>query len=86
MRTVTATHASRGFSEVLDAVEHGDTITITRGGVPIAEIRPVPVATGRTLSAAIDAVGASLDDAFEADIAAATDLLTASESDPWSGG
>ncbi len=84
MRTITATHASRGFSDVLDAVEHGDTITITRGGVPVAEIRPVPVATGHALGAALDALDASLDDSFEADITAANDLLTTPESDPWS--
>jgi len=26
MRTVTATQASRGFSDLLDAVEHGETV------------------------------------------------------------
>ncbi|GEL94840.1 type II toxin-antitoxin system Phd/YefM family antitoxin [Cellulomonas composti] len=79
---MTATHASRGFSEVLDAVEHGDTITITRGGVPIAEIRPVPAATGHKLALALDEVSATLDDDVERDVAAATALLVA-ESDPW---
>lgn len=83
MRTMTATHVSRGFSEALDAVEHGDTITITRGGVPIAELRPVPVRSGRTLAAALDALDVRLDDSFEADISATTALLT-TESEPWS--
>jgi prevent-host-death family protein len=83
VRTITATHASRGFSDVLDAVERGDTITITRAGIPVAEIRPVAVRSGRALAAALDELGASLDDAFEADIGAATDLLTSDEGDPW---
>ncbi|MBT0993211.1 type II toxin-antitoxin system prevent-host-death family antitoxin [Cellulomonas sp. DKR-3] len=81
MRTMTATRVSRGFSEVLDAVQHGDTITITRAGVPVAELRPVPVASGRALSDALDASTVSLDDTFEADITAATKLL--SNGNPW---
>ncbi|MFI2753996.1 type II toxin-antitoxin system Phd/YefM family antitoxin [Cellulomonas sp. P22] len=85
MRTMTATNVSRGFSEALDAVEHGDTITITRAGVPVAELRPVTATTGRALAAALDGVDASLADAFEVDINAATSLLTADERDPWSG-
>jgi antitoxin (DNA-binding transcriptional repressor) of toxin-antitoxin stability system len=31
MRTVTAAEASRRFSDLLDAVEHGEAATITRG-------------------------------------------------------
>jgi len=79
---MTATHVSRGFSEALDAVEHGDVITITRGGVAVAELRPVAPATGRALAAALDAIDARLDDAFESDVASATSLL-APDADPW---
>ena len=82
MRTVTATHASRGFSEVLDAVEHGETIRITRAGRVVAEVRPVIPATGRALREALAHLPA-LDDTFDADIAAATTLLTNDESDLW---
>jgi antitoxin (DNA-binding transcriptional repressor) of toxin-antitoxin stability system len=39
MRTVTATRASRGFSDLLDAVEHGETVQVTRAGHVVAEIR-----------------------------------------------
>ena len=52
-RTVTATHASRGFSEVLDRVEQGETIRITRDGHLVAELRPITPATGRALRAAL---------------------------------
>lgn len=84
MRTMTATRVSRGFSQALDAVKHGDTITITRGGVPVAELRPVSAATGRMLAAALDRAGGTLDDSFEDDITAATALLTTDEGAPWS--
>lgn len=82
MRTVTATHASRGFSDLLDAVEHGDTIAITRGGRVVAEIRPAAATTGSALRAALAGVP-RLDDDIEADIASATALLVADEGDPW---
>ncbi|MDR1186720.1 MAG: type II toxin-antitoxin system prevent-host-death family antitoxin [Bifidobacteriaceae bacterium] len=40
MKTITATKAARGFSEMLDAVERQESFTITREGKPIAEVRP----------------------------------------------
>lgn len=40
MKTLTATEASRSFSHVLDEVEHGETIIVTRAGQRVAEIRP----------------------------------------------
>ncbi|GCD19792.1 type II toxin-antitoxin system prevent-host-death family antitoxin [Cellulomonas sp. H30R-01] len=83
MRILTATEASRGFSDLLDAVERGETVMVTRGNRTIARIAPVPAGTGRSLRAALDRVP-RLDDAFEADIAEATALLT-SETDPWVG-
>jgi len=42
---MTATEVARNFSEVLDAVEAGDEITITRGNKPVAvlgEAKAVP--------------------------------------------
>src|SRR5690606_21486421 len=45
--TMTATEASRRFSDLLDAFEGGETITITRGNRPIAEIRPARRRTGK---------------------------------------
>ena len=44
-RTMTATEVARNYSEVLDAVEAGDEITITRGNKPVAvlgEAKAVP--------------------------------------------
>ena len=40
-RTLTATEASRQFSTLLDSIEAGDIVVVTRGNRPIAEIRPV---------------------------------------------
>lgn len=37
---MTATEASRHFSDLLDAVERGETVTIVRGNRPVAEIGP----------------------------------------------
>jgi prevent-host-death family protein len=81
MRTISATHASRGFSDLLDAVERGETVSITRAGHLVAEIRPASASTGRRLSAALDGL-APLDDDLERDIEAARALLTLE--DPWS--
>ena len=85
IRTVTATHASRGFSDLLDAVERGDTIAITRGGRVVAQIAPAVSTTGSALRAALAGVP-TLDDDLEGDVAGATALLTTDESDPWHAG
>jgi prevent-host-death family protein len=82
MRTVTATEASRHFSELLDAVEHGETVTIMRGNHPVAEIGPARHRTGADLSAAL-ADTAPPDDAFARDIAEAMSLVTSEVDDPW---
>lgn len=82
MRTISATYASRGFSDLLDAVERGETISITRAGHVIAEIRPATISTGRRLREALERLP-PLDHALETDIASATALLSDDESDPW---
>ncbi|ADP79684.1 type II toxin-antitoxin system Phd/YefM family antitoxin [Pseudofrankia inefficax] len=84
MRTMTATEASRRFSDLLDAVEAGETITITRGNRRIAEIGPARRRTGADLRAAL--VGTTPpDEAFEETIAAAVDSFLPYEGDPWAG-
>ncbi|WP_315096440.1 prevent-host-death protein [uncultured Cellulomonas sp.] len=83
MRTMTATEASRGFSDLLDAVENGETVLVMRGNRTIAQISPAPARTGRDLRLALAHVP-PLDDAIERDIAAATSLLTEA-GDPWAG-
>lgn len=74
MRTMTATEASRKFSDLLDAIERGETITITRGNQPIAEIGPALRRTGADLRAAL-ADTQPPDDSFEDDIAGAPEPL-----------
>jgi prevent-host-death family protein len=82
MRTVTATEASRSFSDLLDAIERGETITITRGRRPIAEIGPARRRTGADLRAALEGIEPP-DDRFAEDINNALALLTTEETDPW---
>lgn len=82
MRTMTATEASRHFSDLLDAVERGETVTIVRGNNPIAEIGPARRRTGADLRAAL--VGTTPpDDAFVESIAEAVSMVTSEVVDPW---
>jgi len=47
MKEISATDAARGFSAMLDAVEHGgETFVVTRGGRGIARIEPAAGASG----------------------------------------
>ena len=41
MLTVTFTDFRRRASEMVDAVEHGETVLLLRHGRPVAEVRPV---------------------------------------------
>ncbi len=79
---MTATEASRKFSDLLDAIERGETVTITRGHRPVAEVGPARRRTGADLRAAL-ADTEPPDDRFADDIADALALLTTEESDPW---
>ena len=52
-RTMTATEVARNFSAVLDAVQAGEEIEITRGKKVVAVLKPeVPEKTGARLKAA----------------------------------
>jgi prevent-host-death family protein len=82
MRTISATEASRRFSDLMDAIERGESVTVTRGNRPIAEIRPARRRSGRDLRAALAEVPPP-DDAFEADIADALRHVTSDRTDPW---
>ena len=79
---MSATEASRNFSELLDAIERGETVTITRGNRPVAEIGPAQRRTGADLRAALAGIPPP-DDTFAADIAAAVSALTVEGSDRW---
>lgn len=82
MKTMTATEASRHFSDLLDAVERGETITIVRGGRPVAEIGPAHRRAGADLRTALADVSPP-DEAFSRDIAEAIALLDSEVGDPW---
>jgi len=82
MRTMTATEASRHFSDLLDAVERGETVTIVRGNSPVAEIGPARRRTGADLRAAL-AETTPPDDAFAESIAEAVSMVTSEVVDPW---
>nr|MDT0657921.1 type II toxin-antitoxin system prevent-host-death family antitoxin [Micromonospora sp. DSM 115978] len=82
MRTISATEASRRFSDLLDAIERGESVTVTRGNRPIAEIRPAHRRTGRDLAAALAEVPAP-DDQFEMDLTDALRHVTTERTDPW---
>jgi prevent-host-death family protein len=82
MRTITATEASRRFSDLLDAVERGETVTIVRGNRPVAEIGPAHRRTGADLRAALVDTTPP-DDAFAANIAEAMSMVMSEVTDPW---
>jgi prevent-host-death family protein len=82
MKTMTATEASRHFSDLLDAVERGETITIVRGSHPVAEIGPAHRRTGADLRAALADVPPP-DGEFGRNIAEAVALLSSEVRDPW---
>jgi prevent-host-death family protein len=81
---MTATEASRHFSDLLDAVERGETITIVRGSRSVAEIGPAHRRAGADLRAALADVFPP-DEAFSRDIAEAIALLDSKVGDPWAG-
>ena len=82
MKTMTATEASRHFSDLLDAVERGETITIVRGSRPVAEIGPAHRRTGADLRAALADVPPP-DEEFGRNIAEAVALVNSEVRDPW---
>jgi prevent-host-death family protein len=82
MRTMTATEASRHFSDLLDAVERGERVTIVRGNRPVAEIGPAHRRTGADLRAALEGTTPP-DEAFAQSISAALSMVTSEVPDPW---
>ena len=53
MIAVTATQAARTFANILDAVEHGETVVITRDGVPVGRLIPERRTSADRLKAAL---------------------------------
>lgn len=79
---MTATEASRHFSDLLDAVESGETITTVRGGHAVAEIGPARQRTGADLRTALVGV-APPDDDFRRSTTDALALVNLEVRDPW---
>ncbi|MBB2912427.1 prevent-host-death family protein [Streptosporangium becharense] len=75
MKVTTATEASWSFATVLDEAERGETIVVTRGGKRIAVIGPAPTAPGRMVKAFLSKSVGTLDADFEADVAAAREVV-----------
>ena len=53
MIAVTAAQAARSFANILDAVEHGETVVITRNGVAIVRLVPERRTSADRLKAAL---------------------------------
>jgi prevent-host-death family protein len=51
--TVTATQAARNFASILDQVERGEIIVITRDGVPVGRLAPERRTSAERLKAAL---------------------------------
>jgi prevent-host-death family protein len=76
MIAVTATQAARNFANILDQVERGETIVITRDGVPVGRLTPERRTSAERLKAALRDNPA--DGGFAGDLEAAhADLRTA---------
>jgi prevent-host-death family protein len=79
MKTITATQAARNFAGLLDAVEHGEVVVITRDGVPVGRFVPERRTTADRLKAALRENPA--DPAFAVDVETARAELRASFTD-----
>jgi antitoxin (DNA-binding transcriptional repressor) of toxin-antitoxin stability system len=80
---MTATEVSRNFAAVLDAVEHGETIVVTRGNRRIARFDPEPEANGKAFKEFMSAWQGKLDDDWEADIRSGLEYLDEEIRNPW---
>ena len=77
--TVTAAYAARRLPELLDRVERGETVRITRAGHGVAELRHVTPSTGRRQREVV-AGAPALDDGFQGDVDAAAGLAATDDS------
>lgn len=81
MVMMTAFEVSRSFASVLDQVERGATIVVTRGGKRLATIAPAATANGTALADFLaDRLGA-MDESFAEDVLGSRDLPILD--DPW---
>lgn len=83
---MSASEASRNFSAVLDAAEHGETIVVHRGGRRVALIAPAPRANGKALLDVVERWRGrdELDEAFAENVARSrASVTTEPDTDPW---
>ncbi len=84
---LTATQASRAFSEILNRVRYeGESFIVTRGDDPVAEIRPLPAAgASRTVSELVSLLIASRmpDEHMAEDLEAVQGAQGLTPEDPW---
>ncbi|WP_199042846.1 type II toxin-antitoxin system Phd/YefM family antitoxin [Glycomyces salinus] len=83
MKLMTATEVSRNFAAVLDAVEHGENIIITRGKRRIAALSPTPPSNGKAFKDFVASWEGSPDDDWAADIRSALEYVDDEIRDPW---
>lgn len=83
MRLMTATEVSRNFAAVLDAVERGETITITRGKQRVATMSPTPPSNGKEFKEFMAAWQGKLDDDWAADIREGLENIDDEVRNPW---
>ncbi|MGH3202252.1 MAG: type II toxin-antitoxin system Phd/YefM family antitoxin [Streptosporangiaceae bacterium] len=76
------TEASRDFSDLLDAIEPGETVTITRGHNAVAEMGSAQRRTGAELRAALEDIPPP-GERFAADLSGAVALVASEGTDPW---
>lgn len=72
---MTATAASRSFASLLDEVERGETVVITRGGRRIAMVGPATSGNGAALLALLALLAAgdiAFDPGYATEVAGAT--------------
>ena len=85
--TTVASQAARNFASLLDAVEHGETVVVTRDGVPVGRLAPERRTSADRLKDALREHPA--DDDFADELDAAHASLRAAFSDEvrgWPGG
>lgn len=80
---MTATEASRHFSELLDVIQAGHHVTITRGSIPVAEIGPSRAHTGAALAEALRKLDEPVDDTFATDVRSAREFVVDELRNPW---
>jgi antitoxin (DNA-binding transcriptional repressor) of toxin-antitoxin stability system len=84
-RVLSATEASRNFSEILNRVKYrGESFTLERGGEPVAELRPATPTrfTGVDLTALLRSLP-PIDDEFLRTVEEATRAQPALPESPW---